>query len=152
MKVLIIYSSKKGRTRGIANEIGEVLGAEVEEISTQRRDFDRFDLIGFGSGIFGWQHHPNLIDLAASLPLMKGKKVFIFSTAPDGEKNMIVNHRKLRQKLEARGCKVIGEFSCWGGNLLSILNTGKKPALTKLDPIDRVKAHNFATELLQLRN
>jgi flavodoxin len=149
MNSLIIYSSKRGRTRGIAREIAEVLGSDLQEIDTKKRDYDRYDLIGFGSGIFGWQHHPNLLDLAVSLPLMKGKKAFIFSTAPDGEKNMAVNHRKLRQKLESRGLKIVGEFSCWGGNLLSILNTNRAPSLKKLDPIDRIKAHNFAKELME---
>lgn len=53
-----------------------------------------------------------LLKLADSLPRIKGKKIFIFSTA--GVNIPWHNHRALRKKLKEKGFEIVGEFSCRG--------------------------------------
>ena len=43
-------------------------------------ELQEYNLIGFGSGIYGEKHHKLLLDLADKLPQVTNKKAFIFST------------------------------------------------------------------------
>ena len=78
----------------------------------------KFDLIGFGSGIYYGKHHKSLLKVVNSLPTSMNKKAFVFSTAGVSdrlvERNLANNHKKLRNKLEEKGFRIVGEFSCCG--------------------------------------
>jgi hypothetical protein len=77
--------------------------------------------VGFGAGIDSGKHYRPILNLADTLPPVDGKKAFIFSTC--GAPAFIVtegfirsNHKALREKLEAKGYSIIGEFGCPGFN------------------------------------
>ncbi len=112
-KTLIICESvHHGNTMKIAEAIGEVLNAKIIKPS----DFNEsiiadYDLIGFGSGIYGGEHHKNLLDLADKLETQNDKKAFIFSTS---SVRMAVMHKALRDRLLKKGFNIIGEFHCKG--------------------------------------
>ncbi len=114
MRVLIIYVSiHHGNTRKIARAMGEVLNARlIEPWKVKPEELEKYDLIGFGSGIYWWRHHRALLKLVESLPRMGGKKAFIFSTA--GMDIPFYNHRALKKKLREKGFEIVGEFSCRG--------------------------------------
>jgi flavodoxin len=113
-------------TEKVANVFASALGAQVK--TPQQTDpggLRDYDLLGFGSGIYGEKFHGALLDLADRLPQVTGKKAFVFSTngAPAtlfGESmsrdQMAKNHRLIKEKLKARGYEIIGEFSCPGLN------------------------------------
>jgi flavodoxin len=42
-----------------------------------------YDLIGFGSGIYGGKFHQTLIQFIEGLPTFAGKQAFIFSTGAE---------------------------------------------------------------------
>ena len=127
--LVIVFSCHHGNTEKIANAIA---GSLDELVKTPDQvipeEIGEYDLIGFGSGIYGAQNHPSLTGLAGRLPHVDGKKVFIFSTygAPEvpfkGERLRDFirdNHAALREQLQSRGYTVPDEFACPGLNMNS---------------------------------
>ena len=147
MKTLIICESyHHGNTKKIADAMAGVLHAEVKKSGeVDASALGQFDLIGFGSGIYMGKSHKNLLKLADGLPKIE-KKAFIFSTAGGLNENM-KDHKALKEKLEAKGLRIIDQFSCQGfdtfGPLFIIggLNKGKP------DEKDVENAKQFAAKL-----
>ena len=71
------------------------------------------DLVGFGSGVFFGNHEDSLLAFVDSLPNLE-KKVFIFSTRGRNSIFQKAYHKKIKEKLVAKGYQVIGEYSCRG--------------------------------------
>jgi len=117
MRTLIVYVSvHHGNTEKIARAIGEVLKADLAKpAEVDAETVSRYDLVGFGSGIYFGKHHPSLFSLVERLPYQNGRMAFIFSTSGLRRIRFIHDFDKpLREKLLEKGFKVIGEFSCRG--------------------------------------
>ena len=98
-------------TEKIAVAIGAELGAVVKKIADVRpQDLDGADLVGFGSGINGFNVHPELTALAAGLNARSGQRAFVFSTCASNKDWT----EKFRTLLAAKGFTVLGEFHCPG--------------------------------------
>jgi len=112
-KILIICQSvHHGNTMKVAESIAKELGAEIKNPSAvTAKDFEYYDLIGFGSGIFNGQHHASLFLLLNSLKTQENKYAFIFSTASICYKKM---HEPLRLLLISKGFYIVDEFICRG--------------------------------------
>jgi len=112
-EILIICESvHHGNTMKVAQAIGEVLAAKIiKPLDFNEKLIDDYDLIGFGSGIYGGAHDKSLLDLADKLEALKDKKAFIFSTSMF---RMSVMHKTLRDILIKKGFDIIGEFHCKG--------------------------------------
>jgi len=112
MKTLLIYISiHHGNTEKIAKAMSEILDAELlKPNEVEINSLFKYDLIGLGPGIYFFKHHKALLKLADKLPIMKNKKVFIFSTRGIGP--VWFYHRPLKKKLLEKGFNIIGEFSC----------------------------------------
>jgi flavodoxin len=125
--LVVVFSYHHGNTGKIANAVAQVLGAEVKTPpQVKPEEIAGYDLVGFGSGIYSARHHESLLALADALPEVTGKKAFLFSTygAPAvaaGGDFVHNNHSRLREKLEAKGYTVCGEFGCAGWNTNSFL-------------------------------
>lgn len=119
-KTLIICKSvHHGNTMKIAGAIGEILNAKIIKPSDFNKEFiESYDLIGFGSGIYGGAHDQSLLDLAEKLEIERDEKAFVFSTSMI---RMSVMHKTLRDKLLGKGFDIIGEFHCKGFTDYSIL-------------------------------
>lgn len=146
MKTLIICESyHHGNTKKIADAMAGIMNADIRK-SGEAVDLSGYDLIGFGSGIYMGKSHKNLLKLADSLP-ETDKKAFIFSTA-GGENENMKNHKELRNKLETKGFRIVGEFSCRGFDtfgpfvLIGGLNKGRP------DEKDIESAKKFASGLI----
>lgn len=145
MKTLIIYKSvHHGNTEKVAKVMAKMLNAQLLEADkADARAVIKYDLIGFGSGIYAFRHHPSILELADKLPTME-KKAFIFSTAGWPAK---LWHRALRKRLEKKEVKLIGEFCCKGydtfGPLKLIGGTNKG----RPNKEDLKKAEEFAKSL-----
>lgn len=124
--------------------------AKVENVKTE--DLVEYNLIGFGSGIYGSRFHKTVYEFIEKIPSMN-KKVFIFFTSANfGEKHLI------KKKLSEKGCTVIGEFNCSGeySPLGFNLNCEGKLALIggrkkgHPDEKDIERAQKFAKVLLKI--
>ncbi|MCK4520758.1 flavodoxin family protein [Candidatus Parcubacteria bacterium] len=114
MKTLIIYISiHNGNTEKIAKEMAKIFNAELlRPNKIEVNTLSKYDLIGFGSGIYFFKQHKALLALVDNLPIMKNKKAFIFSTRGIGP--VWFYHRPLFKKLLEKGFDIVGKFSCRG--------------------------------------
>jgi flavodoxin len=121
--LLVLYSYHHKNTEKIAKVIAKVLVAQIkipQEIKPE--DLQKYDLIGFGSGIYDEKHHKFVLDLADKLLQVTNKKAFIFSTSAIMGKNKVANdHSILREKLQSKGYIIVDEFACKGFNTNSFM-------------------------------
>jgi len=147
--LLILYSYHHNNTEKVARVFAQVLDAEIK--TPQETDPDElqdYDLVGFGSGIYGAKHHETLLELAGRLPQLTGKKAFIFSTsAIMGESKVAKDHSALREKLESRGYVIVDEFACKGFNTNSFLKFFGGMNKGRPNEDDLRKAETFARKL-----
>jgi flavodoxin len=117
--VIICESIHHGNTLKIARAMGEVLNARIiKPLDFNEGIIADYDLIGFGSGIYGGEHDKSLLDLADKLEIQENKKAFIFSTSSI---RMSAMHKALRDRLLKKGFGIIGEFYCKGFADYSVL-------------------------------
>jgi len=148
--LVIVFSYHHNNTEKIANACGNVLGAEVktpQQVTPE--EIAEYDLIGFGSGIYSATFDPSVLDLADRLPDAAGKKAFLFSTygAPAfiaNRKFIEKNHQQIREKLQAKGYTIIGEFGCAGWNTNSFLRFFGGLNKGRPNPEDLRNAEEFA--------
>ncbi len=121
--LLILFSYHHNNTEKIANVFAKVLDAQIQtprQVSLE--EVQGYDLVGFGSGIYGDKHHRTLLELADKLPQVTDKKAFIFSTsAIMGKDKVAKDHMTLRRNLQSKGYIIIDEFACKGFNTNSFL-------------------------------
>lgn len=112
MKSIIVYSSKHHmNTEKVAVAMAAVLGAELRRVADVRPgELRDYDLVGFGSGINGFDVHPEITALARDLPEGAVKRAFVFSTCASRRDWT----GRLRQVLADKGITVAGEFHCAG--------------------------------------
>lgn len=125
--LVVVFSCHHKNTEKIAHVIAKVLDAPVKTPQQVNPDeIRKYDLVGFGSGIYSATFDASLLDLADRLPQMNDKKVFLFSTygapATFADREFVEkNHQQIREKLRAKGYTVTGEFGCAGWNTNSFL-------------------------------
>ena len=70
--------------------MAEATGATLVTVDEVRPDdLDGYDLVGFGSGIYGGKHHKDLFALVERMPSEEGRKVFVFSTSGGAKRRSI---------------------------------------------------------------
>lgn len=144
MNILIIYKSyHRMNTEKVAKAIAETMNAtlqKVEEVNPE--DLSNYDLIGFGSGIYGGKYHKDIVSLVEKMPRLE-KNVFLFSTSGKPQEKYELAIKAL---LIGKGCRIVGEFRCpgvVGGPLgISLSNKGHP------DEKDLVDARAFAQGLI----
>lgn len=112
MKTLIIYKSiHKMNTEKIAKAMAQVMNAELVKVENVRlEDLDKYDLIGFGSGVYASKIHKKLYRFIEKMP-SKNRNVFVFCTSGSGKDE---EKHPFSEKLLEKGCRILGEFSCPG--------------------------------------
>ena len=76
--LLVLFSYHHKNTEKIAKVFAKVLDAKIKtphQIKPQ--ELTKYDLIGFGSGIYGAKHHKSLLELADKLPQVTNNMAFI---------------------------------------------------------------------------
>ena len=119
MKTLIVvHSYHHNNTQKVAEVMAKVLDAQIKTPQqTHPKELQEYNLVGFGAGIDSGRHYKPLLDFADKLMQVDNKDAFIFSTAGvTGEKKLVKDHSTLREKLEAKGYRIVGEFQCKGFN------------------------------------
>ena len=148
--LLVVFSYHTMSTMKVAQVMAEVLTAPIktpQEMTAE--DFQNYDLVGFGSGIYDAKHHNSLLDLADTLPPITDKKCFLFSTAGiSGEQKVAKDHSLLRSKLEGKGYTIMGEFGCRGFNTNSFLKYFGGMNKGRPNVKDLGQAEDFARNLI----
>ena len=116
MNTLLVCASRShGNTAKVAHAMAEVLGALMVDVSEfDPRRIREYDLVGFGSGIYGMSFDRELRRVVASLPPTRGTDAFVFATSGFGRINERPFRRPLAAMLEDAGYRVIDSFCCRG--------------------------------------
>ncbi len=146
MRTLIIYTSvHHGNTEKVAQAMAGVLGADI--VAAARAEpglIDRYDLIGFGSGIYHGRHHQTLFRFVDLLPAVDGMLAFVFSTSGRG---VAQDHTALKLELEAKGFRIVGDFTCKGWDTYTVLGLVGGINKGRPDARDLMHAGEFAESL-----
>jgi flavodoxin len=116
-KTLILCKSiHHGNTWKVAQAIADTMRADIaapEEFPYNA--VDRYDLVGFGSGIYYGDFHSRLRDWVRGLPdaANRSHKAFVFSTSGLPFLRSLWC-RPLKAELARKGFDVVGEFHCRG--------------------------------------
>jgi flavodoxin len=114
-RLIVCVSVSNGNTAKVARVLADVLGAEVREPEdVDPQSLGDYDLVGFGSGIFGGSHHPRLRAYVERLPQASGTRAFMFCTSGWGRSQSLPWQRSLEEVLRDKGYYVGPSFSCRG--------------------------------------
>ena len=145
--IIVCASRSHGNTRKVAEVMAEVLDAQVvSPADVDASELASYDLVGFGSGVYGMRLDGELRELVGSLPPGEGRRVFVFATSGAPELPWLGFTREVRDALESRGYRMDGTFTCrgwdtWGPlGWIGGLNRGHPNA------DDLRKAERFAAE------
>ncbi|MFX1260274.1 MAG: flavodoxin family protein [Promethearchaeota archaeon] len=149
--LLVLFSYHHKNTEKIADVIAKVLDAQIktpEQIKAE--ELQEYNLIGFGSGIYGGKHHKLLLDLADSLSRVTNREAFVFSTAAlTGKAKVVKDHSLLREKLQSKGYIILDDFQCKGFNTNSFLKYFGGMNKGRPNAEDLIHAEEFAQNLKQ---
>ena len=117
MQVLVAYESRGGRTRRAAEALADAIGkqgsgATVKTLKdTTAEDVERSDAIAIGSWVEGFVFFKvgpakGALEGVGRLPALAGKPAAVFCTYGFNPRATLDT---LRQSLEAKGAKVVGE-------------------------------------------
>ena len=141
MKFLVIYFSRGGKTRKIAQAIAQELECKLVDIAKEIPDVSEVDMLLIGSGNYGGKTDGRLLTFLNCLEPGSDRKAAVFATAggvrPEGPDPRVLS--VLQGVLEAKGYKVVTSFKCPGQMLF--LNRGHP------NEDDLKKARIFAVEL-----
>jgi flavodoxin len=150
-KALIVCTSiHHQNTAQVARALAEVLGGEVARPDDVRyTSVSRYEVMGFGSGVYHGRLHGALFDWLSGLPDCRERvqPAFVFSTSGLSFLSKVW-HAPLKRLLGRKGFEVIGEFSCrgfdtWGPLwFMGGLNRGHP------DEQDLARARDFARKLM----
>jgi flavodoxin len=149
--LLVVISIHHNNTHKIAEAIAKVIDARIKKPKgVNPEELQKFDLIGFGSGIYDAKNHRALLNLVDKIPKVTNKKAFIFSTGGTTSKTKAAkDHLPLRQKLESKGYSILDEFQCKGFNTNSFLKYFGGMNKGRPDAEDIKNAEEFAEKLIQ---
>ena len=144
MSTLIIYKSyHRMNTEKVAKAMAEVMDAKLAKVEDVKpEDLAAYDLVGFGSGIYGGKYHQTLFDLIDRLPKMN-KNAFVFSTSAGVNEQA---GKPLKEQLMNKGFRIVNEFNCFGAfglGFIVVKNKGHP------DEKDLENARAFAKGLMQ---
>lgn len=150
--LVVVISIHHDNTVKIGKTIGKVLGAPVlnpKEVNPD--DVGGYDLVGFGSGIYGGKHHASLLKLAEKLPQVSDKKAFLFSTGGiSSARKALEDHAKLRVFFESKGYVIVDNFQCKGFNTNSFLKYFGGMNKGRPNAADHKNAEVFAQNLINI--
>ena len=120
MQTLVVYSSKTGNTRKVAETIAAVFGVKAQSCA-EVQGIPQADLLVAGSGVYGGRMGADLAALLNRIPAGAVKKALVFGTI-GGQTSAV---EAIENALEAKGIEVLGNFYC-KGQLWWLLNR-KRP-------------------------
>jgi len=129
MKPIVLYSTKSGNTKKIADEIALELSCELLRITQTNSkpiaDLNNYDLLFIGTGIHFENPNEDMVRYLKTVNLKEPKLFAIFLTWGGAGKTDREVIAKLKNILESKGQKVIDDhYRCYGGRQFSLLRRG----------------------------
>ena len=111
MESLVVYFSRGGKTRTVAEAIAQELGCKAIDIKKETPDPSGVDMLLVGSGNYGGKTDNKLLTFINNLQPNTAKQAAVFATSGGLAPKVI---SVLQEALEARGYKVGSSFKCRG--------------------------------------
>ncbi len=112
MNFLVVYFSRGGKTRKVADAIAQELGCEAVDVKKETPDVSGVELLVVGSGMYvRGKLHETLQGFLDSLPPNSNRKAAVFATAGGPDPKCIY---RMEEALKTKGYEVISSFKCRG--------------------------------------
>jgi flavodoxin len=111
LNYVVVYYSKGGHTRKIANAIAGELGVSAIDVKEQQADAAKADMLIVGSGTYGGKAGPEIIDFLNALAPVASKKAACFSTCAGNTEAVIAEMNGI---LKTKGYALAECFNCLG--------------------------------------
>jgi flavodoxin len=120
MKTIILYSSKSGNTKKIADSMASQIGCDAIRITADRTppnvDLEGYDLVFVGTGLFAGTPNEDMARYIGNLNLKTTKMFALFITWGGAPRTDKLALKRLKALLEGKGQKVLEDyFACYGG-------------------------------------
>jgi flavodoxin len=111
MKTVLVYFSRGGNTRKIAEAIAEELKINPIDVKKESADVSSVDLLIVGSGTYGGKPGKEMVSYLENLKPVKDKRAACFSScAGDASKTLAA----MKDILTGKGYTILDCFSCFG--------------------------------------
>ena len=121
MNPLVVYFSRGGNTRKVADAIAQELGCKSVDIKEETPDLSAVDMLIVGSGHYMGKIDKSLLKFLSNLEPSDEKKAAVFATAASPNPKVV---SALQKALEAKAYEVVSIFKC-RGQFLFFLNRGR---------------------------
>ncbi len=147
MKILaVVESSHQGNTMKVAEAMASVAPITITDIAGAKDyDFDDYDIVGFGSGIYAGKPDRRFIKLLKGVCEEK-KYSFVFSTSGTGKESY---NDTLIKLLESKNKVVLGSFACKGLDKFFVFRLAGGINKGKPDEEDLKKARMFILDVMK---
>jgi flavodoxin len=120
MKTIILYSSKSGNTKKIADSMASEVGCDAIRITADNTppkvDLNGYDLVFVGTGLFAGTPNEDMVRYIGNLNLKTTKMFALFITWGGAPRTDKLALKRLKALLEGKGQKVLEDhFACYGG-------------------------------------
>ncbi len=133
MKVQIIYYSKTGNTKKVAEAMASELGVEAKDV--KKETLDKSCLVFLGSGLYAGKIGKKLAEFIGKNDF-NGVNVTLFGTSIKGEGDEV---KEMEELLKPKGAVIKGRFYCYGNFLFAKRGHPSEEELAK--------AREFAREM-----
>ena len=115
MKTCVVYFSRTGNTKRLAQAIAESTNAPVFDMASSEPSVaENFDLVILGTPVEGFRPAKETLDFVERMPKVEGKKAILFCTHAIAKGSTF---KTLEKELDKKGYKTI----------LSVAKRGMKP-------------------------
>ncbi len=111
MRFLVVYFSRGGKTRKVAEAIAQQIGCEAVDVEKETPDAAGVELLIVGSGQYLGKLHKTLQSFLDGLQPSNKNKAAVFATAGGPDPKVVY---VLKRALEAKGYRVVSSFKCRG--------------------------------------
>ncbi len=145
MKTAIIYVSiHHGNTKKVVDAIAREYEVDlIDAAQVEMANLAEYDLIGFASGIYGFNLHQSIISFA-STNLPQNKKIFLLTTSAMNKDFS----KSFMDAIAGKNAEVVGKYSCHGYNTFGPFKLVGGTSKGHPDDKDMANAIAFYKELL----
>jgi flavodoxin len=122
MKIAVVYFSRGGNTRKIAEVIAEELEVTAVDVKKEQPDVSEVDLLVVGSGTYGSKPGKELVTYLENLKPVAGIKAACFSSCASGDASKTL--QVMKDILSQKGYSPVDCFSCLGKFLMGLSRRG----------------------------
>lgn len=150
MKALVVYSSKSGNTKKLADALYDALQCEKDLFSiADKPDPSGYDFVAAGFWLMAGQPDPETQEF---LPNIGEKDVFLFATHGAGKDSDHAKNAMNKAKSLAAPARICGTFNCQGQVAEKVMEkaAAKDPQPPWLADAPAAKGHPDAEDIRQL--